>query len=324
MKTANAAARRRSPDVTTPGSSVGLRAGTLAEPFFAREFARVTDAAFAADGYRPFNEQALLEMASGRRETLLIEFEATIVGAASLGAGELDLVIAPEYRRRGLAREVLPQLLSTAPADVAAWSHGDHAGARALAARFDFAAVRTLLMLQAELSDTAPADTAPATPVAPLGITLGTFRAGVDDADWVELNALAFAAHPEQGAQTLDDLAARQAEPWFSADDFLLARDTETGRLLGYNWLKIEPCQTAESRVGEIYVVAVHPDAAGRGLGRALMTAGLARLHSRGVRVAELYVEADSAGAVHLYRSLGFVDHTIDVQYRRGQSSRTS
>lgn len=305
--------------MTSPESTVTLISGTFAEAHFLREFNRVADTARVADGYHAFNEQALIEIAAGHREALLIEHEATIVGAASLGSGELDLVVLPGYRGRGISREAVRQLLSTAPLDVAAWSHGDHAAARALAARFGFAAVRTLLMLQKTLTGSQ------LSPVpAPAKITIGAFRPGIDDADWVELNALAFAAHPEQGAQTLHDLAARQAEPWFNAEDFLLARDTETGRLLGYNWLKIEPGQAEGSQVGEIYVVAVHPGAAGRGLGRALMNAGLAQLQHRGVSVAELYVEADSEGAVHLYRSLGFIDHTIDVQYRRGQPARTS
>jgi mycothiol synthase len=36
---------------------------------------------------------------------------------------------------------------------------------------------------------------------------------------------------------------------------------------------------------------------------------------ARGIRSAHLYVEAENIAAVHLYRSYGFVDDTIDVQY---------
>jgi mycothiol synthase len=136
------------------------------------------------------------------------------------------------------------------------------------------------------------------------------FRPDHDDDAWVALNARVFASHPEQGKLTLDDLHARMTEPWFDAADFLVAR--KDGAIVGYNWLKVE----TPDEPGEIYVLGVDPAVAGRGLGRALMIAGLRRLRARGCRTAALYVEADSEGAVHLYRSLGFTDHTIDVQYR--------
>jgi mycothiol synthase len=48
-----------------------------------------------------------------------------------------------------------------------------------------------------------------------------------------------------------------------------------------------------------------------------LMQRGLERLAQRGCTAASLYVEADNTSAVRLYRSLGFTDFTIDVQYRR-------
>ena len=47
------------------------------------------------------------------------------------------------------------------------------------------------------------------------------------------------------------------------------------------------------------------------------MYAGFARLASRGIRIAALYVESDNAAAVALYRSLGFNDHSVDIQYAR-------
>jgi mycothiol synthase len=103
------------------------------------------------------------------------------------------------------------------------------------------------------------------------------------------------------------DLDALMAEPWFDADDFLLIRDGET--LVGYCWLKIE------AGIGEFYVVGVDPDRQGEGLGRRLMAAGFARLTARGIRTAGLYVDADNVAAVGLYRSLGFTDHAIDIQY---------
>ena len=208
------------------------------------------------------------------------------------------------------ARSGVRQILADAPDQLTAWSHGDHPAARVLANRYRLAAARTLLQLGASLTREIPAEAAPA---AHSGARISAFRPGVDDEEWVALNALVFASHPEQGSLTRADLAARQTEPWFDPGDFLLARDEATGALIGYTWLKIEP----GSPSGEIYVVGVHPDAAGRGLGRALLLAGMERLRDRGCTSVTLYVEAHNTPAVNLYRSLGFTDHTVDVQYRR-------
>jgi len=292
----------------------------------AAAFREVADTATRFDGYHPFNEQSLLDASAGRRRAALIlgGGSAETLGAAIIGHGELDLVILPEHRRQGFGAEAVEELLREIDSahELTAWAHGDHPAARALAERFGFDAVRTLLQLRMPLRDDEP-DSAAVPPDS--GLVITAFRPGIDDAEWVALNALTFASHPEQGAVTLSDLADRMKEPWFDAGDFLLAREARSGddsaaegRLVGYNWLKIEEAETDGNRLGEVYVIGVHPDAAGRGLGRLLMRAGLRRLRERDCTAAALYVEADNEGAVHLYRSLGFVDHTIDVQYRRG------
>ena len=286
-------------------------------------FHRVATAAQAFDGYAPFNEQALFDLHSGRRTAYLVRTNELVVGAALGGRGEIDLVISPEYRRRGYGRSAARELAATEPNDLTAWSHGDHPAARALASDLRFVAARALLELRKPLLDSEAEGSAVAGASASVGASavagvsasvgggsISAFRPGVDDAEWVALNALVFATHPEQGAITEADLKARQAESWFNSDDFLILRDGE-GRMIGYNWLKVD------GAIGEIYVVGVQAESAGRGLGRALMQAGLERLADAGCTTAALYVEADSVGPVHLYRTLGFVDHTVDVQYRR-------
>src|SRR5436305_395896 len=79
----------------------------------------------------------------------------------------------------------------------------------------------------------------------------------------------------------------RAAQPWFDPDGFLLhERD---GALAGFCWTKVHPGY--DPPLGEIYVIAVHPDFQGQGLGRALAVAGLDWLADRGLGTAMLYVD---------------------------------
>lgn len=258
-------------------------------------------AAVAAGDPPPFSDQTIVDVAAGRAVVLPAP-DGT--GVAVVRDGELEAVVDPEARGRGTGSALVARALASDDPPKLAWAHGDHPAARALAARHGWSAERTLLQLRAPV----PQPTDGADPSLPAGWRVDAFRTGVDEADWLELNAAAFASHPEQGRMTLDDLRAREAEPWFLADDLLLLRD-DTGRLAGSCWLKVD------GAIGEFYAVAVRPDLQGRGLGGVLMRAGSARLAGRGLDAAALYVEGDNAPALALYRRTGFADHAIDVQY---------
>lgn len=261
-------------------------------------FAGLIDRARQTDGHPPFSDQALFEARSGARDLVVLDGGLAIV-SRGVDPLELELVVDPSRRGGGVGTALLHSVIDRTPGELLAWAHGDHPASRRLAARFAFEPVRTLLELRS-------------TRVHPTGEVLDTapFRPGVDDADWLAVNAAAFASHPEQGRMSQADLESRIAEPWFDGDDFLLARG-DHGALDGFCWLK-----TDESPA-EFYAVGVSPGAQGRGLGRALVNAGLARLESLGFTESALYVESDSAAAVALYRSVGFVDHSVDIQYRR-------
>jgi mycothiol synthase len=263
--------------------------------------AGLAERATRADGQPPFSDQSLIDLGEGHRELIALGTDAAAI--VTPDAAEAEFVVDPGARRRGLGEQLLTTLLERSGGTLRVWAHGDHPAARILAARHGLEPVRTLLQLRAAIRDARPAARSSGTEVA-------AFRPGIDDAAWLAVNAAAFASHPEQGRLTQNDLDAREAEEWFEPLDFLLLRDGD--ELIGFCWLKVE------GDIGEFYAVGIAPHRQGEGLGRVLVEAGFARLAARGIRTASLYVEADNEPALRLYRSFGFGDYTVDVQYASG------
>ena len=77
---------------------------------------------------------------------------------------------------------------------------------------------------------------------------------------FLECNNRAFDWHPEQGEMTSEDLTAKQAEPWYDPEGFLLLEEVDNeGKptITGFCWTKVH----AEEKpaLGEIYAIAVDP-----------------------------------------------------------------
>jgi mycothiol synthase len=226
------------------------------------------------------------------------------------GTGVVEIAVHPSYRNQGVADRLVGVLRDRRGfAGLKAWSHGNHEAAADLAARYGYVPVRELWKMRmtttaADLPDV----------VLPDGVRIRAFVPGQDEEGWLAANRAAFAHHPEQGSLTRADLDARMAESWFDPAGFLLAVGRD-GQLLGYHWTKVHPRHGAHPAVGEIYVVGVTPEAQGSGLGKALTVAGIKHLQSLGLHAVMLYVDADNAPAVALYRRLGFSRWDMDVMY---------
>lgn len=300
-----------------------------------------------ADHTEPLSEDSRLALAHGEAGSVHFVWRAddAIVGYLYLSAADehadrtAELCVAPQSRRHGIANALLEAALGETSGMLRVWAHGTLPGAPQFAQKAGFAAVRELRLL--ELSTTTdkgePRDFEP--PPTPPGIELDTFRPGEDEAEWLALNARAFAHHPEQGRWTRRDLDEREAEPWFDPDGFFLAREADgapdgasdgasneqangassaKGRMLGFHWTKVQPAGAyGPGPVGEVYVLGVGPEASGRGLGRWLTLVGLRHLAQSGQPSVILYVDGDNVRAVRLYESLGFHSRTVDTLYER-------
>ncbi|WP_327289557.1 mycothiol synthase [Streptomyces sp. NBC_01198] len=270
--------------------------------------------AATADGQSAVSEQGRLHVRRSGREG--VRHLLLWSGDALAGYGQIEdtdpveapaaeFVVHPEHRLNGHGQALGDELLAATGRRLRVWAHGGHPAARHLSVRLGLNLFRELRQMRM------PLDAALPEPVLPDGVTVRTFRPGQDDADWLALNAAAFAHHPEQGSLTQRDLDDRMGEPWFDPDGFFLAfRGSE---LVGFHWTKVH----ADLGLGEVYVVGVAPAEQGSGLGRALTTIGLRHLAAdRGLPGVLLYVDADNAAAVAVYDRLGFTTYEVDLMYR--------
>ncbi|WP_337059824.1 mycothiol synthase [Kineococcus sp. G2] len=297
-------------------------------PAVRAEVERLAAAASAADGTDAVSEDALLRLRTGGdgvRHLLLRDpaggtsgeapGESALVGYAQLAVAgdELagELLVHPSARRRGHGRTLLERVGELAAGRRALlWAHGDSPAAASLAAGAGWQRVRELLRMQRATAGLAEL----AEPALPAGVRVRPFVPGTDEEAWTALNAAAFAQHPEQGRWSVEDLRLREEEEWFDPSVLLLAQGPR--ELLGFCWMKVQP------HVSELYVLGVHPAAAGRGLGRALLVRGLRAVAVPGApSEVELYVDGDNVPAVRLYEALGFARAAVDVQYASAPGS---
>jgi ribosomal protein S18 acetylase RimI-like enzyme len=117
---------------------------------------------------------------------------------------------------------------------------------------------------------------------------------------WRYLGELA--AHPMFPPEEWDDDVARHAPP-----NAMLVAANETNRVIGF--VAVHPAE------GEMYLLFVHPDHAGCGVGRALLDAAHAILRSAGCREAFLYTHEQNERAIAVYEAAG---------YRRDGTARES
>ena len=125
---------------------------------------------------------------------------------------------------------------------------------------------------------------------------------------WKYLGELA--ARPMFPPEEWDDEVAKHAPP-----NALLVATNETNRVIGF--VAVHPAE------GEMYLLFVHPDHAGRGVARALLDAAHEVLRSAGCREAFLYTHEQNARSIAVYEAAGYRrDGTVRELEFRGVHQR--
>jgi mycothiol synthase len=268
-----------------------------------------------ADGHRPLSDHLWLDLVDGGREGFagLVAWEPGHdhpVAYAQISKGNesysVELVVHPHHRYE--MHLIGPELLSAALDEVSRnggghvhwWVFEPTIGHEQVAAEVGLTPGRTLHQMRRSLP-LSVADAADA-------VEVRTFVKGHDEDEWLALNNRAFAHHPEQGGWDGATLSARMSQPWFEPEGFVIHE--VDGAMAGFCWTKVH--RDLDPVLGEIYVIAVDPSHAGKGLGRSMVVSGLVNLSQRGVTTAMLYVDAHNEAAMRLYNNLGFRIHRTD------------
>lgn len=306
------------------------------------------------DGVAALSEAFLRGLSEPSRKhahVVAADDQGEVVGVLAIDPERVvELAVSPRRRHRGVATSLFKGLSSelgiTGAIDV--WAHGDGAEAQRFVDSLDARRTRELLKMavdcapgSAKAREFAEGAKAARQTVEAADLEVMTYREAVDrfgqeaaDSEWLRVNNEAFAWHPEQGGQSLEQLKSAQDTDWFDPDGMWMLWQFDKNssaervgvecdggeyRCVGFHWTKIpmeEQRKDEGTRAGEVYVVCLADEARGKKLGGPITLIGMGALLEQGAGVIELYVEGDNAPAVATYHNLGFsVVHT-DVVYR--------
>ena len=219
--------------------------------------------------------------------------------------------VLPSYRNQGVGRRLLRKAVERGEALRAAVLHvqapAEVVEARHLLESEEFRAVKTYWQMRWERAEV---------PDAPLGqdFSLRPFQLDQDEEALTALQNAAFGQHWGYCPNTVEEISARVRLKRCDPEGIVFVVDG--ARLAGYNWTI--RASTEAGSTGWIAMTGVHPDYRGRGLGTAIVAAGMEYLAGKGVDGVELEVDSDNVPARELYLRLGFsrVNETVWFERR--------
>jgi len=256
------------------------------------------------------------EFNNGARDFMVAERGGAIFGVLMSTRMEQDgewlrsfrIIVHPDHRRRGIATRIMEQVELQDPdgdTTLRAGLQGKWTAGKCLLEKHGFEVVERFLWMRADAERNHRAPDAPP----PEGFALRPYRADdADDSAWRRLNREAY-----EGTSDYMDLVAAECEAARRTPRFHLWIAEHGDEPVGFC---LTNAFSGKNRVESIVVAAKYR---GRGLGRALLVAGLRTLRSEEPGGVWLSVRADNAHAVALYESVGFIieDESIDWWKRR-------
>ena len=277
-------------------------------------------AALAADGVY-LSSQAMRSLLgrpvyTPERDLFVAEIAGIVAGyldintETGIGRAVLEVLVLPEYRQQGIARELYRQAVPRAKAMGAKIAHvnvrEDNAISRLVLKKSGFNPVRRFYEMTIDLTVVPEPDT-------PTVFAIRRLQAG-EEVKLARLQNRSFADSWGYNPNTAEEIEYAANATENARDMIFLAM--YGNRPVGYHWMNIEHDEQGEDR-GRVSMLGVDPEYRGKGIGRELILVGLTNLKGRGLQVVRLTVDSTNLAANALYRSIGFRKNDVSLWYEK-------
>jgi len=256
---------------------------------------------------------------SPEQDLFIVEIDGDIIGCIDV-APELttrriilDCWIRPEHRRRGLATRLLGYAINRAKEMGIKVAHvniaEDNVVAQRVLSRLDFSFIRRFLELRLDIADVHWPD------INQAALECCYLQRGEED-KLTQIQNRAFTGTWGYNPNTVEEITYHTNLSTCSPEDIVLIYEGD--KVIGYCWTGVTCEGGAISKTkGGIYMLGVDRDYRGKGIGKRVLLAGLARLKSKSLQVAELTVDSENKAACALYKSIGFKVRTSSFWYEK-------
>ena len=256
---------------------------------------------------------------SPEQDLFVAEVTGSIVGymdvapELTIGRVILDCWVQLEHRRRGLAAKLLSYAINRAQELGAKVAYvnmmEDNVVAKSVLSKLGFSFIRRYFEFRLDMAKLHWQD------IDQAALGCRHLQRGEED-KLTQIQNRSFAGTWGYNPNTVEEITYRTNLSRFSLEDVVLTYDGD--EVTGYCWtgLTCEGGVTSE-RKGRIFMLGVDPDYRGKEIGKRVLLAGLARLKSKGLQVAELTVDSENKVACALYKSIGFKVRTSSFWYEK-------